>query len=63
MEITEWAKINNLTQEEFTKEILTIAAAVGTTRIDNQDDDNNTLVFSCEDDVGKIKVIVTREIN
>ena len=39
MKIADWAKINNLTPKEFTKEILTLAAVVGTMEIDKQDNE------------------------
>ena len=62
MKIADWAKINNLTPKEFTKEILTLAAVVGTMEIDKQDNED-FLIFSCEDNIGKIKITISREIN
>tara|TARA_R110002126_G_C10364965_1_gene492890 strand:- start:207 stop:401 length:195 start_codon:yes stop_codon:yes gene_type:complete len=54
------AKSNGLSPEEFTREILTIAACVGTMGIDQQGDDITVLKFTCSDEIGKIEVTVKR---
>ena len=54
------AKSNGLSPEEFTREILTIAACVGTMGIDRQSNDITELKFTCSDEVGKIEVTVKR---
>jgi hypothetical protein len=53
----EIAKQNGLTPEEFTKEILTCAAAVGAIGLD---DDHNMLKFTCSDGEGLLELTVRR---
>ena len=54
------AKSNGLSPDEFTKEILSIAAVVGSISIDRQVGDMTELKFTCSDEVGKIEVTVKR---
>lgn len=54
------AKSNGLSPEEFTREILTIAACVGTMGIDQLGDDITELKFTCNDQIGKVEVTVKR---
>lgn len=57
----EFASLNNLTPEEFQKEILTVAACIGATLIDEGlTGDADTLKFTCSDNIGKIAVYVKR---
>jgi hypothetical protein len=54
------AKSNGLSPEEFTKEILTVAACVGVVGIDQQCEDKAELRFTCSDESGKIEVLIKR---
>jgi hypothetical protein len=55
------ARVNGLTQQEFEKEILTVAACLGVMRIDNGDaGEADTLKFTCNDQVSEIAVYVKR---
>jgi hypothetical protein len=54
----EFAKINNMTPEEFEKEIYCCAAYLGAMQVDHED--CVALRFTCSDDVGKIALIVKR---
>lgn len=52
---------NGLTPAEFEKEILTVAAVLGSMRIDNGEaGEADTLKFTCNDKTGKIAVYVRR---
>jgi len=56
-----FAEINNLTPEEFQREVLTVAACIGATLIDQgATGEADTLKFTCSDGVGKIGVFVRR---
>lgn len=57
---TSIAKSNGMSPEEFTKEILTIAAVVGVMGIDSQSGDITELRFTCNDEIGKVEVTVKR---
>ena len=61
MNITQWAKANNLTADEFKKEILTTAACVGMTMVELSKDDSDALIFTCEDADGEIELTVRRK--
>lgn len=52
------AEKNGLSPKEFAKEILTVAACVGSMEIDKND--GNPLLFTCSDSVGLIQVRVNR---
>lgn len=56
-----FAEINGLTPESFQREILTVAACIGATMIDQgATGDADTLKFTCSDSIGKIGVFVRR---
>ena len=59
IEWSKFAKLNNMTPDEFNKEILITAACVGAKMIDDKGDGNH-VKLSCEDDTGKIEVWVRR---
>jgi hypothetical protein len=46
MEITDWAKINNMTPEEFGDEIATTMAAIGDMRIEEKGDDSDAVMWT-----------------
>ena len=54
------AKANGLTNEEFEKEVLMVAAALGVKRIDERRIVGETLKFTCADEVGGICLLVKR---
>ena len=57
----EFAEINKLTPEEFQRQILTVAACIGATLIDQGvTGEADTLKFTCSDSIGKIGVFVRR---
>lgn len=56
----EFARTNNLTPKQFTKEILSVVAVLGAMEIDKNASDADALTFSCEDNISKIEVIVRR---
>ena len=58
-ELTTWARRNNLTQNEFIKEILTCAVAIGSKEIDEQGDGKG-LIYRARDSVGEIILTVKR---
>lgn len=56
-----FAEINNLTPEEFQRDILTAAACVGVSLIEQGAiEEADTLKFTCSDNVGKIGVFIRR---
>lgn len=56
-----FAETNKLTPEEFQRQILTVAACIGATLIDQgASGEADTLRFTCSDSVGKIGVFVRR---
>jgi hypothetical protein len=56
----EFARLNNLTPDEFQKEILTVAACVGAMIIDEKNTGHEILKFTCSDEKGKIIVLIQR---
>ena len=57
----DWLKVaesNNMTITDFEKELFSAAAVLGTMRLDSSESD--AIVFRCSDDVGKIKMTITR---
>ena len=59
MNIKEWAKINNLTPEQFKNDIAEIMAAIGTMDIDDKPG-KSMAVWTLSDSKGPIQVIVRR---
>jgi hypothetical protein len=53
------AKSNGLTNEEFEKEIFTVAACLGAITLDSQKE-GDCLKFSCSDDVGRLELYIKR---
>jgi len=62
MNIKEWAKINNLTPDEFKTEIASFMAVIGSMELDSVEnkDQSNGVTFSVSDSAYDYKVIVTR---
>lgn len=60
MDIEQWAKLNNMTPEEFECEMYEIIAAIGTMQIDKADDDIDMVIFNCSDSISDIQVSVRR---
>jgi hypothetical protein len=59
--IDQWAKMNNLTPEEFKKEVFTMAAALGAMDLDGRGaDSDEAMKFTCSDSVGEIELYVCR---
>ena len=59
----DWQKVaqqNGLNPEEFSAEVLSVAACIGAMRIDGEGESGEALRFTCSDDVGKIEVIIRR---
>ena len=54
------AKDNELTVQDFEKEILTVAATVGVMMLDQNGDDSDALRFTCSDREGEIELTVRR---
>ena len=54
------ADINNWSQEQFRKEILTVAAVVGAMELDKSNEEGEVFRFTCSDDAGKIELYVRR---
>ena len=55
----EIAEQNNLTPEEFQKEIFTVAACLGSMSLDEQEI-GDSLKFTCSDDKGPLELWVRR---
>ena len=55
----EIAKQNNLTPDEFKKEIFTVAACIGAIALDDQKI-GDSLKFTCSDDVGPLELWIRR---
>ena len=55
----EIAKQNNLTPEEFKKEIFTVAACIGAIALDDQKI-GDSLKFTCSDEVGPLELWIRR---
>ena len=53
------AQQNGLTPAEFKKEIFTVACALGSMDLDNQES-GTALKFTCSDDVGKLELFIKR---
>ena len=61
VDIEQWAKMNNLTPEEFKKEVFTMAAALGAMHLDDRGaDSDEAMKFTRSDSVGEIEVYVCR---
>jgi hypothetical protein len=63
MQIQEWAKINRMTPEEFTNEIVKTLAAIAGIRLDERDgmEDSHGMVFTVQDEIHEYKIIVARK--
>tara|TARA_R110001606_G_scaffold380972_1_gene541824 strand:+ start:34 stop:222 length:189 start_codon:yes stop_codon:yes gene_type:complete len=55
----EIAKMNNLTPEDFKKEIFTVAACIGAISLDDQKI-GDSLKFTCSDEVGPLELWIRR---
>lgn len=58
----DWRKIaadNNLSTEEFAKEMFTVAACLAAMSLD-RDEDKECLKFTCSDDKGPLELYVRR---
>jgi len=53
-----FAKLNNMTPEEFEHEIFLVAVSLGSMKIDN--DEADTLEFTCSDEIGELKMYIRR---
>ena len=61
VDIEQWAKMNNLTPEEFKKEVFTMAAALGAMDLDDRGaDSDEAMKFTRSDSIGKIELYVRR---
>ena len=61
VDIEQWAKMNNLTPDEFKKEVFTMAAALGAMDLDDRGaDSDEAMKFTRSDSVGEIEVYVRR---
>ena len=61
VDIEQWAKMNNLTPEEFKKEVFTMAAALGAMDLDERGaDSGEAMKFTRSDSVGEIELYVRR---
>jgi hypothetical protein len=56
----QFAEINGLSVSEFKTEILTAASAVAMSMLEENDDDNKALRFTCSDEISKIRVTFER---
>ncbi len=57
----DWLKVaesNNMTVADFEKELFSATAVLGAMRLDSGE--SEAIVFRCSDDVGKIKMMITR---
>ena len=55
----EVAEQNNLSIDEFEKEIYSVAACIAATQLDKQDK-ADIMRFTCSDDIGKLELTVKR---
>lgn len=61
VDIEQWAKMNNLTPEEFKEEVFTVAAALGAMDLDARGvGSDEVMKFTRSDSVGKIELYVRR---
>ena len=58
----EIAEQYRLTPGEFADQILAVAACVGAMEIDKVSGDAKLMRFTCNDDVGKIEVVIRRVV-
>lgn len=60
MNITEWAKNQNMTPEEFILEITSTMAAIGVTELEKKSDGSDAVVWNVDDQGNQVQVIVRK---
>ena len=60
LEITEWAKINNMSIDQFTNEITAVMVSIAGIKLDSEEPTKNSIEVTCEDSQYSYSVVITR---